>query len=102
MKNILLTVFVIFLTSVAVLISVAEEKLTPTEKTAQTGGVVCYGMSREDLCELYMYFLDKKYQRDGDREWITFSGCPTEDPADTMTFYLEGGKVKDWYKGGRR
>jgi len=103
MKIITLIIVMVLLFSNSVLFAENPEKrLTPAEKEAETGGVVYYGMTREDLCDLYMHFLNQEHWREGDIEWITFSGCPTEDPTDTITFRLEYGKVKDWHKGQRR
>lgn len=60
-------------------------------------GVVYVGMPKEDLEKVgFTKHLQKGYYRKGNQEWITFSNWVTEEPSDTITFYLVGGKVRGW------
>ncbi|UCC94777.1 MAG: hypothetical protein JSW40_08190 [Candidatus Omnitrophota bacterium] len=63
-------------------------------------GIVYVGMPKEDLEKAGCKEGDLvDYRREGNKEWLTILDWATAESTDTITFVVEGGKVKDWFKG---
>ena len=73
------------------------------QKLATAMGIVYVGMPKEDLYKTgFTRYMQKGYRQEGNEEWITFLDYMTEEPGDTITFYLKDGKVAGWKKPGAK
>ncbi len=76
-------------------------EVTPAEEMAaerltQTLGRIHIGMSKDSLQQALPHYHQTAYAKDGNQEWITFSGWMDDDKVESITFYLKNDKVAGW------
>ncbi|MCF7908490.1 MAG: hypothetical protein K9L86_06445 [Candidatus Omnitrophica bacterium] len=94
-KSALFFVVITFLFS---LVSVAENPTEIKSRVVTDVGVIVRGMPKENLGNVG-FSEDKllSYNLSGNQEYMTFLDITLV--GDNITFYLEDGKVKDWFRG---
>lgn len=80
------------------LVVFAQDQPEAEDKVITNLGVITYNMPKENLTNVG-FSEDKliSYVQDGKEEYITFIDISLG--GDNITFYLEDGKIKDWFRG---
>ena len=95
------TIMVISALAISPTGSLSQETSQVTPRLTTNLGVIYVGMPKEGLEGLgFNQDILISHDKEENIEFMTFSDWITVAEGDTITFYIEDGEIKDWFKGG--
>ena len=102
-KQLILVSLIIFLLTAGYAIAQQKDLSKEQGKSLSELGVVYKGMPKEYLENAgFTKYLLISNKKEGDKEWLTFSDWTTPESGDTITFIIEGGKIRDWVRESKK